>query len=412
MGNVNAELFVARRTSRAGDGGRAAVMERIAVVSVALSMAVTIVAMAVIAGFKSQVSERLSGLGAHVTVMAAGGNHAAPQPVVRNSGTERAILAAGGVDTLRAFVSKGGVIRSDRSMQGVLLKGVEGGYGGTFFEQTLAEGRLPRTDGEERTKDILISRTTASLLDVGVGDRVEMIFLDDDHGARRDRFAVTGIYSTGMEEAEALVLTDMRNVQRLCGWTTAEVAGYEVALDDMSDAAGAARQIGEMLFDEGLFDLRARSIVDLNPGIFDWLRTHDVNAAVVTAVMLIVAVFNMLTALLIIVFERTRMIGILKTLGMSDGALQRLFLYRSAAIVVRGLVWGNVVGLALCWVQALWHPVKLDSAGYLLSEVPVDIVPWHVAALNAGAVAVIVAAMALPARITARIRPAESLRYE
>ena len=413
--NISAELFIARRTARPADGRRTGLMERIAVISVALSLAVMIVSLAVISGFKSEIAQRLSGLGAHITITAPASDPAAPTAVLRNEPAERALAADKNTLSVRAFDTKGGVIRSERAMQGIILKGVEGGYEGTFFEKSLVAGELPRTDGEERTKDILLSRTTASLLAVGVGDKVEMIFIDDGEeggGARRDRFRISGIYSTGMEEMEALALTDIRNVQRLSDRAAGEVAGYEIMLDDFSHAEESAERAAEIL--AGMSDdyLRVRTVAELYPNIFDWLRTHDVNAAVIIGVMLAVALFNMITALLITVLERTRMIGILKSFGMTDAALQRLFLYRSAAITLRGLLWGNLAGLGLCAVQWLWHPVKLDAAGYMLSEVPVHVVWWHIAALDVGAAAVIVAAMAVPARLTSRIRPEQAIRYE
>lgn len=387
-------------------------MERIAAVSVALSLAVMIVAQAVIMGFKSEITRRMSGLGAHITVMAAGSDPASPSPVVRDAAAERAMLGAAGVGSLRAFDARGGVIRNDGAMQGILLKGIEGGYAGSFFEQTLVEGELPRTEGENRTKDVLLSRTTADLVGVRPGDKVEMIFLTDDGGARRDRFRVSGIYSTGMEEMEALALTDIRNVARLSDRDSAAVAGYEITVGDFRTLDAARRAVNAALDASGDDTLMARTVTELNPNIFDWLRTHDVNAAVVMAVMLTVALFNMVTALLIIVLERTRMIGILRALGMTGGALQRLFLYRSAAIVAKGLLPGNIAGIGLCLVQMQWHVVKLDSAGYLLSEVPVSLSAGWIAALNAGAAAVIVAAMFVPARFAARIRPEQSIRYE
>ena len=414
MKNLPAELFIARRTSRsAGSGaeGRTGIMERIAVISVALSVAVMTVALAVTSGFKREISQRLSGLGAHITVTALGSDPASPAPVTRNELAESGMAALDDVASVRAFDSKGGVVRSGQSMQGIILKGLDGGYRGTFFERCLTEGELPRTGGE-RTKDILLSLTTARRLAVRTGDKVEMIFIDDDQGARRDRFRVSGIYSTGMEELEALALTDIRNVQRLCGRTDGEVAGYEIMLGGFDRIDRATEQVGDVLAGSSDEYLRVRNIVEQYPNIFDWMRTYDVNTAVIIGMMLAVALFNMITALLITVLERTRMIGILKSFGMTDGALQRLFLYRSAAITLRGVAWGDAVGLGLCAVQWLWHPVKLDSAGYLLSQVPVCVVPWHLVALNAGAAVVIVAAMALPAQLTARIKPEQSIRYE
>ena len=386
-------------------------MERIAVIAVALSIAVMIVSVAVVLGFKSQIARRMSGLSAHVTVMAMGGDIISPRIVERDTAIERTIESIEQVRSLAAFTSRGGVMRSDSGIEGVLLKGIEGGYAGSFFEQMLIEGSLPQTDAE-RNKDILLSRTTARKMALGVGDKVEMIFLDHRGEARRDRFRISGIYSSGMEELEAVALTDIRNVQRLCGWQPNEISGYEIMCYEQSQSTPTARLIGEILDRDSEQLLRSTAIEQMNPGIFDWLRTHDVNAIVVIVVMMVVAIFNMITALLIIVMERTRMVGILKALGMGDRALQRIFLYRSAAIIARGVLWGNIVGCALCAIQQIWHPIKLNSEGYLLSEVPIDLGFGWWLILNIGAVAIIIVAMALPARLTINIKPDVAIRYD
>ncbi len=386
-------------------------MERIAVIAVALSLAVMVVAVAVVMGFKSSISERMSGLSAHVTMMAVGGDMASPRIVERDSLIDHILSTSDGVARFRRFASRGGVIRSASAIEGILLKGIEGGYEDGFFAETLIEGSVPATDGE-RNKDILLSQTTARHMALGVGDKVEILFLDHRGDARRDRFRVSGIYSTGMEELESVALTDIRNVQRLCDWQPNEIAGYEITCDKMERATDVAATIRERVNQESEQMLWVASIEELNPSIFDWLRTHDVNAAVIIVVMVVVALFNMITALLIIVLERTRMIGILKSLGMGDRALQRIFLYRSAAIIAKGALWGNIVGCSLCAIQHIWHPIKLSSEGYLLSEVPIDLSFGWWLLLNIATAAVIVVTMALPARLTTKIKPEVAIRYD
>ncbi len=219
-----------------------------------------------------------------------------------------------------------------------------------------------------------------------------------------------------MDEMDAAVaLTDIRNVQRLSEWGPDEVTGYELRAADL-DAAGAfAAELGERLFyDDGdeTQNLSVVSLQELYPHVFDWLKAHDVNAAVIVAIMLAVAFFNMASALLILVFERVRMIGLLKALGMTDGGLRRLFLYRAAFVALRGAAWGNAVGLGLCFVQGAFHLVRLDAEGYLLSVVPVDVGWGWWLALNAGALAAVVALSVLPASAIASVKPEETIRYE
>ena len=222
-----------------------------------------------------------------------------------------------------------------------MLKGVDGSFDWCFFREWLTEGELPRVGDSVRTKDALLSRTLADRLRLGVGDRVEMLFVEPGELPRRDRFKVSGIYASGLEDMDgAVVLTDLRNVQRLAEWTPEKVSGYEILLDDLAGAdAFAARLSDALLYDESddTRNLVATSVMERYPNIFDWLRAHDVNGVVIVVIMLVVAFFNMASALMILVLERTRMIGLLKAFGMPDGQLRRIFLWRAAFITRAGV---------------------------------------------------------------------------
>lgn len=413
---VNLELFIARGIAQSTPGNRPGVMVRIAVISVALSVTVMILAMAVIMGFKREITARVTGFSAQVEVFdlrSAGSIESVPVP--RSELLERMIRSAGEVAQLTPYAVKGGVVKTPDAILGVMLKGVDGSYDWSFFRDHLLEGELPRVGDSIRTKEILISRSIAREMGLTLGDKVEMLFVESGESPRRDRFKVSGIYATGMDEFDkSIVMTDLRNVQRLADWKSDEVSGYDVMLADFSQAGDFARRLNEMLLDsdeEAFWNLTARSAQMRYPTIFDWLRTHDVNAAVILVIMVIVAVFNMATALLTLVLERTRMIGLLKTMGMNNVSLRRIFLYRALFIILRGVVWGNVIGLGICLLQYCFHLVPLDPEGYMLSEVPVAFgVGWWLA-LNAGVIAVILALLVLPASIISQVKPEESIRY-
>ncbi len=248
------------------------------------------------------------------------------------------------------------------------------------------------------------------------GDKVEMLFIESDATPRRDRFKVSGIYFSGMAELDdRLAVTDIRNVRRLTGWENGEVSGYELMLDEGTDRELFTRALNRALLYSDLEEvenLTASSIEQRYPTLFDWLRTHDVNAAVILTIMLIVALFNMISVLLILVLERTRMIGLLKALGMTDGQLQRLFLCRAAFIILKGMAWGNAVALLFCLGQRYGHFLKLDAAGYLLSEVPIAVEWSWWLGVNLGAAAVILLLLTLPTYLVSYVRPDESIRYE
>lgn len=413
---MNLELYIARRTALS-EGGRPAAVSRIATGSVALGMAVMIVAVAVIAGFRREVTARLTGFAAPVEVTDTRSLRAVDgAPLTRTPELERLIAAGEGFGSMSVYALRGGIVRTAAAMEGVLLRGVDGAADLSFYEAALAGGRMPRIGDSVRAKEILLSTAVARRLELVPDDRVEMLFVDESTRPRRDRFRVAGLYEAGMEQLAPVALTDLRNVQRLWGWESDRVTGYDVRIADAGRAGEYAAQLEERLYDyEGGADGEvptATAVADRYPMLFDWLGAHDVNGAVVIGVMVAVALFNMISALLILVLERTRMIGLLKTLGMPSRRVGRIFLWRAAFLVGRGMLWGNLAGVGLCAVQKYLHVVKLDPAGYLLAEVPVSLGAGWWLALNAGVAAVILLLLVVPSRIVASIRPAESLQYE
>ena len=419
---VNFELFIARGFARSRGGGRPNIMVRIASLSVALGVATMIVTTAVIGGFGREIERRLTGFTAHVRVTAAGLFGSREQTVfVRDPDAEQLLRSAAGFRSMDSYAQRSAIVKSDDAVEGLLLKGYDGD-GGSFFGECLVEGALPRTGDSVRYKDILISKVTADRLNVVPGDRLELLFVDENRPPRRDRFTVSGIYASGMDESDRLLaLTDIRNVRRLLdapdlpsGRGEPLVSGYEVVLDDFGLAEEYAAEVNRRLLysDDIASPLGAESLRDIYPAIFEWQNTHDVNAVVIFILMLTVALFNVISALLIMVLERTRTVGILKALGTDNASLRRIFLWRAAFVVLKGVVWGDIAGIGLCLLQKYGHLIKLDPAGYILSEMPVHIGWWHVAAIDAGAVVVIIAGLLIPARIVASIRPDEAVRYE
>lgn len=427
---MNFELFIARGFSRPTLGARTNIMVRIASLSVALGVAAMIVTLAVISGFGREIEHRLTGFTSHVRVSSSGIFHAREQTVfVREEAVERLLSSLEGFASMDSYVQKSAIVKSADAVEGLLLKGYDG-RGDAFFEECLIEGSMPRRGGEVRYKDILISKVTADRLDARTGDRIELLFVDEGRPPRRDRFTVSGIYSSGMDESDRLLaLTDVRNIRRLIDPANEAlqlsplpvaphgenlVSGYEILLTDPSLAEEYADRANSEMFysDEIENSLGAESIRNLYPAIFEWQKTHDVNAAVIFVLMLSVALFNVVSALLIMVLERTRTVGVLKALGTDNGSLQRIFLWRAAFVVMGGVLWGDIAGAGLCLLQKYGHIVKLDPSGYILSEMPVHIAWWHIPLIDAGAVAVIVAGLLIPARIVASIRPEEAVRYE
>ncbi len=392
-------------------------MERIAVTAVALSVAVMVISVAVMEGFRDEVTAKTGSIEGHVTVSDIRTlSSSVAHPVNATEHLERMIRSTEGFRAMSPYAATAGIVRTEQAIEGIVLKGITPAFDRGKLDGWIVEGQAPRIGDSIRTKDAIISRKMAERLQLGVGDGMELLFIDENSTPRRDRFKISGIYTSGMEEMELrLIITDIRNVQRLLGWNECQVSGYEIDTSSIDSAPEFAAALDSaLLYDESgdNENVVAVSLQERYPNIFDWLAALNVNAVVVIVIMVVVALFNMTTALLITVLERTRMIGTLKSLGMDNGALRQLFLYRAAFIALRGLAWGNAVGVALCALQSRYHIIRLDAEGYLLSAVPISLDWGWWLLLNAGFMATIVVVMMLPTYIVSTIKPAEAMRYE
>lgn len=416
MSRFDTELFIARRIGSSGDGGSRGVMVRIAIATTAVSLAVMIVAVAVIMGFRSEISGKITGFGGHLRISALDySNQMETNPIRMNKELEADIVAIPGFGSITPFALKGGLIKTDEATHGVMLKGVDGTFDWSFFERHLKEGFLPRIGDSVRHKDLLVSRSVAQMLKLGVDDRVEILFVNADRPPRRDRFRISGIYSSGLNEMDKhFVFTEITNVQRLNGWDTDRITGYEIMVGDTErfDEFEKEAYARILAHDNGDPQLMLRSIYRDYPQLFDWLKTHDVNAVVIITIMIVVALISMVSALLIILLERTSMIGILKALGMKNGRVRKIFIIKSARILGAGLLIGNALGIGLALLQKHTGLVRLDETGYFLSSVPIALGWEWIVGLNIGTLAVILAMLVFPTGIVSRITPEKTIRYQ
>ena len=411
---VNTEFYIAQRLSKREEGNKAGIMERVAVVATAVSIAVILITLSVVVGFKQNLRELISGASADVTITAPQSHGIVSSVGLEESEALDSLFKDSRIVRKSRFTNKEGVLKSDDNIVGVLLKGVDSLYDSSFYEERMVEGAFPNLSAEPRKKEILLSERVAQKMDISVGDRVEMVFIDERSGVLRDRFTLSGIYHTGVDFLDnSYAITDMRNVARLYGGDM--LTGYDIWLDDGIDAEAFAEDMDnallELYFTHGVL-AEAFSMQRLFPHIFGWLATHDVTALAVVVIMLIVALLNITTSLLIIVMERQRMIGVLRALGMHRGAVIRIFLYRALFILGRGMVWGIAIALTMIFVQHTWAIIPLPTEGYLLDAVPAALCwGWWILAI-AGIVIATVVFMLIPATFSTRISPSVIMRYE
>lgn len=410
------EYLIARRTASSDSESRTSVMSRIATVTVALAMAAMILTLAIVQGFRRQIYADLSGFGADVRIVDVATLSGTDKLIPLSRDMLQSVAAIDGVAWVAPYVVAEGMAKCGDNVVGLQLKGVGPTYNTEWWQSRLVEGSLPDFGAEQRGRQMLLSRATASLLGIGVGDKVEMLFVEDNR-PRRDAFRVVGLYHTGFEEMDRVVaLCDERDVRREVAIADDSVSGYDVAIADGYQIGDVAAALDEEIFlqagqDEGFVSTLAATLRMRHPVIFDWMQAHTVIARAVVIIMMVVLLFNMAAAMLIMVFDRIGMIGALKALGLRTAAIRRIFLYRAALIFVRGAVWGNLVGGVLALVQWQWQVIRLDPTGYMLSVLPIDIGWWWLW-LNVGAFAVAIVVMLLPSVVVAGIRPERTLRYK
>lgn len=394
----------------------------VATLSVALSIAVMVITIAVIFGFKREVHTKLTSLSGQIVMSSVGGvDPSGTHAIELSTDAEQIAQSAAswvGVELLRIspIATRGAIIRTPSTVEGVVLKGVGAEYDTAIFESGLLEGELPDFGADEKSRNVLIAKGLADEAGLKVGDKIELLVSQDNSQMRRDLYRVGGVYTSGLGGAEKmLIITDIRNVQRLNGWSESQISNYELWLSDLRQAPAVADQINTDIIysdSDSLTSVVAYDVQRLYPSIFDWLAAHDINAVVIIVIMMMVALFNIITALLILVLERTQLIGMLKVLGMNDMAIRKIFLYRALGITIKGLIYGNGVAILLCMVQQKFQLLKLDEAGYILSSVPIDLSAWWLLLLNFGVVTMILLLVIVPTKMVGRVEPSKAIKFQ
>ncbi len=414
---MNFELKIARRLI-GGDERKKSIsgpIVTIAVSGIAIGLAIMILSVSIVTGFKKEIRNKVIGFGSHIQLINFDSNISYETiPINRNQAFLADLLLIPEIRHIQPFATKAGIIQAHEDIQGVVLKGVDGNFDWSFFEQNMLEGtRFTFTDTVISNKAV-ISLSIASLLRLGTGDDFAMYFIQDPPRVRR--FTVSGIYETGLEELDKLfVLADIRHIQRLNDWTEDQVSGFEILLHDYDNLEKASIQVDDLTgytFTEDLSRLRVVNIRDKYPQFFDWLELLDMNVWVILSLMVIVAGFNMVSGLLISILERTSMIGILKALGLENAGLRKIFLYQSALLIAKGLFWGNLLGIGIALFQQYTGFLKLDQASYFISTVPVNLRLTHLLMLNIGTMIITVVMLIVPSYITGRISPEKTIRFD
>lgn len=406
---MNTEYFIARRIAIKSERTFSKLIVRIAIAGVMLSLSVMMLSVAIIKGFKTEIREKVRGYIGDVRIFKYGLNNSFElTPFVAGKETLEKLKNNPDVEFFQPYATKPAIISANNEVEGINFKGIDKTFNWDYIHKHLVSGTvMDFTDSTKATRQILISQFTANRLKLKVGDDFIMYFVQNP--PRKRPFKIVGIYDIGVEEIDkGFVIGDLNIIRRLNNWKADEVGGIEIRIKDFANLKAVSDGIYENL---GL-DLKSESVADYFPAIFTWLSLLDVNTKVLLVLMMIVGVINMVTALLIMILERTNMIGILKAFGMSDYSVMKIFLYNAAYLVGFGLLLGNILGLGLGFLQQYTHVFKLDQASYYLSYVPIEIHFIDVLILNLATMIICVVVLILPSMLVSRISPLKAIRFK
>lgn len=415
---MNFPLFIAKRIYSDNTNKRKVSRPaiRIATIGVAVGLAVMIISVSVVVGFKHSIRDKVVGFGSHIqvaefTTLQGSGT----QPIAITDSVMRILSKAPNVKHVQKFAIKQGILKTDTDFLGVMFKGISAEYDTTFIHQNMIDGSIPAFSNSKSSNRLLISKIMADKLQTKCGDRLFAYFIDDN-GVRVRRFTIAGIYQTNLTQYDkAICFTDLYTACRLNGWDSCQVSGAEIAVNDYSKISLTEdfliRHLNRTLDCYGN-TFTSKTIREISPQIFSWLDLLDLNVWIILAIMTVVAVVTMISGLLIIILERTTMIGILKALGASNRTVRHTFLWFATFIVAKGLIIGDLVGIGLVILQKYTGLVKLDPATYYISTVPVELNIVYVLLLNLMTLLVSVVVLVGPSYLISHIHPAKSMRYE
>lgn len=413
----NWKFFIARRIYRSREGEKEVSKPavRIAMAGIAIGLAVMIVSVAVVIGFKHQVRDKVIGMGSDIVVSSIEGAQLYQMnPVVANDSLLSVIQNIPQVSHVQRYATKPGMIMTADNFQGMIVKGVAQEYDWTYLKAHLQEGEIPALTDSVASNRVLVSRSMADKLSLKVGDKLYTYYIEGNVRARR--LTVSGIFQTNFSAFDDyFLITDMYTVHRLNGWEADQVGGVEVAVSDYRFLDSVNDEIRGHIQEQtdryGAIYC-SRTSEELYPQIFAWLDLLDTNVWVILILMTGVAGFTMISGLLIIILERTQMIGVLKALGADNASIRQIFLSFSVFLIGRGMCWGNVIGLSCCLIQYFFEPIKLDPATYYVNAVPVELHLGWIVLLNVCTLLVSVGMLVGPSYLISHIHPAKSIRFE
>ncbi|MAZ54778.1 MAG: ABC transporter permease [Flavobacteriales bacterium] len=405
---MNISFFIAKRLIGKNEYRFSKPSIRIAITAVSLSLAIMLISLAIIRGFQNEITDKVIGFNSHIQVSNFLNGNSYESTILKQRDSLKILISeVKGIKHIQSYATKAGIIKTDNEIQGVVLKGLTSDFDTTFLKNILLEGKIPSFGKFKNSNDVLISQTIAKKLNLNIGDKFQMYFIQKPVRVRK--LKIIGIYDSGVAEFdEILVLSDIEHIQKLNKWGSNDVGGLEILINNFDQL----ESINQEIYQKIGYDLNTRTVIDNNPQLFDWLELQNMNVKVILILMLIVGAINMVVALLILIMERSKLIGILKALGSKNWEIRKVFIYHSLYLILKGMLWGNLLGLTLCLIQKEFNLIELDKSIYYMSYVPIDINILNILSINFGTFILCWVTLIIPSYLISKINPIKAIQFE
>ena len=411
---MNYALFIAKRiiASKQGKSSVSAPIIKIAITAIALGIIVMLISVATGVGLQHKIREKVAAFQGHVQITNYDNNNSqlTVNPIAKKQDFYPEFKEISGIKNVHVFATKAGLIRTEKDFEGVIFKGISTDYNWDAFKTYITVGHTPNFK-ERPTNDVLISTTIANRLGLKLGDKFNLFFIKNNPNKAPNLrvLKVVGLYNTAFADFDQnYVIGDIKHLQKINKWGADKVGGFEILLDDFK----TLKEKSQAIYASTASTLNAVSITDKYPALFEWLGLFDVNITVIIAIMILIAGINMITALLVLILERTQMIGILKALGTANWSIRKVFLYNAAYLIIKGLFWGNLIGLSLLYVQYKIKFISLNPETYYVRTVPVYIDLYQIIILNVGTLILCVLMLLIPSIIVTKISPVKAIKFD
>lgn len=411
---MNIEYFIAKRLITAKDykSSISAPIIKIAISAIAIGIIMMLVSVATGIGLQQKIREKVSAFNGQIIISNYDNNNSDVTlvPISKKQDFYPNFKSVTEVSHIQAIASKAGIIRTENAFEGIIFKGVGADYDWNNIKEYLVEGKMPDFS-KSLNEDVIISKFLADRLNLKVGDNFNTFFIKEEQGKMPNsrRFKITGIFNSGFQDFDATyIIGDIRHIQRINKWTPDQVGAFEVFVKDFNNI----KTTGDQIYEQTSSSLDTKTIVEKYSYIFDWLQLFDFNIIVILAVMILVATINMVVALLVLILERTQMIGILKALGANNWTVRKIFLYNAFYLIIRGLFWGNIIGISILLIQQHFGIVQLNPENYYVNQAPVYINWVYVILLNLLTITVCFVVLLIPSYIITKISPVKAIRFD